>query len=119
MLRQCCGGAGATETLVFKYFTRALRDQFRTDSDWVRMLAKIVVSDLRMWTFVETEQKNYVTINNVITPWENRRFSINGVRGDASGATHTIDEEVAEYNNDNNDEKEEVNHIEVRSETSL
>ena len=46
-------------------------------------------------------------------------FSINGVRGDASGATHTIDEEVAEYNNDNNDEKEEVNHIEVRSETSL
>ena len=74
MLRQCCGGAGATETLVFKYFTRALRDQFRTDSDWVRMLAKIVVSDLRMWTFVETEQKNYVTINNVITPWENRRF---------------------------------------------
>ena len=64
--------------------------------------------------------RNYVTINNLIAPWENRKISINGVKGEPTGATHTDNEEVAEYNDDDNDDdEEEVNHIEVRSDMEI
>ena len=86
------------------------------------MLAKILVSDLQTWTFNEIRSQNDVTINTVKAPWENRKFFNHSVRGDTSGATHKMNEEVAEYDDvnddtDNDDDgKEDANHIEVRSE---
>ena len=77
-------------------------------------------------TFIQRPSKirseNDVRISRVKTLWEKEKNFNRGVKGDNSGATHNMNEEVAEYDDvnddtDNDDDgKEDANHIEVRSE---
>ena len=84
--------------IVFKYFTRALRDQFLAVSEWGIMLAKIVVSDLQWGAFrntiTEMRSQNYVRNLIAKAPWENGRFINTGVKDYNLGVTYH--EEVAE-----------------------